>query len=419
MKILLLCKSDTTGGAAVVTFRLMNALRRRGIDAKMLVARKGSCSPYVAEAASPRRTKIPFLLERLRIFAANGFNRKTLFMIDTGDTGLPLSRHPWVKEADIICLNWINQGFLSLREICRIRKSGKKIIWTMHDMWNMTGICHHADTCSRYTGPEGECGDCPLIGEKSSPRDLSHRVWKKKRTLYSRCAITFVAVSGWLERTARRSSLMSGSDIRVIPNPFPIKEADGPALRRVSKGNKIRIVFGAARLDDPVKGLPVLVEATRILSSRYPEESRNMELVTFGGLKDPAALSGVAIPLHNHGTVSPDSIRDIYASADIVVSTSRWETLPGTLVEGQAWGCIPVCLDHGGQSDIVSHKSTGWLAPWAESDEKNAISIAEGIIWASRAGSDVRERMLENVLERFSEEAVADRYISLFREMTS
>lgn len=416
MKILLLCKSDTTGGAAVVTLRLMNALRRRGIDARMLVARKGSDSPYVAEAASPWRTKIPFILERLRIFMANGFNRRTLFMADTGGDGLPLHRHPWVKEADVVCLNWINQGFLSLREIYRLRKSGKKIIWTMHDMWNMTGMCHHADTCPRFKSPEGECGNCPMMGKRSSSSDLSHRIWKKKKALYSGCPITFVAVSGWLRQMAQKSSLMSESDIRVIPNPFPIGET---ASRPRRDDGKIRIVFGAARLDDPVKGLPVLVEATRILSSKYPEESRNMELVTFGGLKNPEALSGIAIPLHNHGMVPPDRIRDIYASADIVVSTSRWETLPGTLVEGQAWGCVPVCLDHGGQSDIVSHKSTGWLAPWAESDEENALSIAEGIIWASRAGSDVRDRMLENVRERFSEEAVADRYISLFREITS
>lgn len=40
MKIALICKSDSTGGAAVVTFRLMNALRANGMDARMIVTEK-------------------------------------------------------------------------------------------------------------------------------------------------------------------------------------------------------------------------------------------------------------------------------------------------------------------------------------------------------------------------------------------
>ncbi len=68
MKVVLLCKSDAVGGAAVVTFRLMNALRKRGIDARMLVAQKSTASPYVDEAAHGLRRMMPFLSERLRIY---------------------------------------------------------------------------------------------------------------------------------------------------------------------------------------------------------------------------------------------------------------------------------------------------------------------------------------------------------------
>lgn len=110
MKIALICKSDSTGGAAVVTFRLMNALRANGMDARMIVTEKKSGSPHVIEAASQNKSLVPFLAERLRIFAGNGFNRKTLFRIDTASDGLPLHRIPFVREADVICLNWVNQG---------------------------------------------------------------------------------------------------------------------------------------------------------------------------------------------------------------------------------------------------------------------------------------------------------------------
>ena len=40
MKIAIINKSDLNGGAAVVSYRLMNALREHGVDAKMLVTEK-------------------------------------------------------------------------------------------------------------------------------------------------------------------------------------------------------------------------------------------------------------------------------------------------------------------------------------------------------------------------------------------
>lgn len=418
MKIALICKSDSTGGAAVVTFRLMNALRANGMDARMIVTEKKSSSPHVIEAASQNKSLVPFLAERLRIFAGNGFNRKTLFRIDTASDGLPLHRIPFVREADVICLNWVNQGVVSLKGIRKLAALGKPLVWTMHDMWNMTGICHHAGYCQKFLAPRGECGDCPLLEHKASKNDLSHKVWKHKRNLYDSVNINFVAVSTWLADTARKSSLMHDSDIYVIPNAFDTTTISLPTKTAVS-GNRdsARIIFGAARIDDPVKDHHTLVEATKILADKYPQEAKRLELVTFGSLKDPDALKGVAIRHTHLGRISPEEIRDIYESGSVVVSTSEWETLPGTLIEGQAWGCVPVALDHGGQPDIIDHLSTGYLAPWSDNRKENALRIAEGILWGINNRNSVIQIMQQSVIEKFAENTVAEKYIRLFRKL--
>ncbi len=418
MKIALICKSDSTGGAAVVTFRLMNALRANGMDARMIVTEKKSGSPHVIEAASQNKSLVPFLAERLRIFAGNGFNRKTLFRIDTASDGLPLHRIPFVREADVICLNWVNQGVVSLKGIRKLAALGKPLVWTMHDMWNMTGICHHAGYCQKFLGPRGECGDCPLLEHKASKNDLSHKVWQHKRNLYDSVNINFVAVSTWLADTARKSSLMHDSDISVIPNAFDTTTISLPTKTAVS-GNRdsARIIFGAARIDDPVKDHHTLVEATKILADKYPQEAKRLELVTFGSLKDPDALKGVAIRHTHLGRISPEEIRDIYESGSVVVSTSEWETLPGTLIEGQAWGCVPVALDHGGQPDIIDHLSTGYLAPWSDNRKENALRIAEGILWGINNRNSVIQIMQQSVIEKFAENTVAEKYIRLFRKL--
>ena len=194
MKLVIINKSDSRGGAAVVSFRLMKELRKKGVEASMLVAEKLTSDPDVHLAASPKALSRAFRRERLHIFLRNGFNRKDLFKADIADTGVPLAAHPLVKDADVVMLGWINQGLLSLSEIEKIAAM-KPVVWVMHDMWCATGICHHAGRCEGFLN---ECGDCRLLHFCKGRNDLSHRAWRRKSELYGNADITFVAVSNWL-----------------------------------------------------------------------------------------------------------------------------------------------------------------------------------------------------------------------------
>ncbi|MDE6652684.1 MAG: glycosyltransferase [Paramuribaculum sp.] len=202
MKVALVCNSDLLGGAAMVTYRLMQALRHQGVDARMIVYTKLSEDKEVKLVGSRFMRGIFFMAERVKIMMNNRFNRKNLFKVSIANVGYPLHRHPWIKKADVVCLSWINQGLLSLKGIRTLAKMNKPIVWTMHDMWNCTGICHHAYECTRF---KDECGFCPLL-ESDKPDDLSHKVWKEKKKLYDTVPINFVAVSNWLAKRCAESS---------------------------------------------------------------------------------------------------------------------------------------------------------------------------------------------------------------------
>lgn len=414
MKVVIINKSDQTGGAAVVSRRLMLALRAEGVDARMLVCEKLTASPFVELAASPQRIHASFLTERLKIYAANGFDRSTLFKMDTCSDGLPLWRHRLVKEADVICLGWINQGMLSFSGLCRLIDSGKPIVWTMHDMWNMTGICHHAGHCRHF---EDHCGNCPLLGRKASATDLSSSVWRKKHDIYAAGAISFVAVSRWLREKAMQSSLLSGQEVCVIPNPFSVLV---DVSRSDKNDGKMCILMGAARLDDTVKGLPLLVEATKILASRNPDLASRLELLTFGGVKDPQALKDFGIRHRHLGHIgNARNLAETYAGADLVVSSSLYESWGATLAEGQAYGCVPVSFDRGGQGDIIDDGLTGVLVPFDDNPDKAAAALAEGIVRGVELASDpaVKVRMRRSVEEKFGFSSVANRYMELFNTL--
>lgn len=412
MKVAIINRSDSLGGAAVVSRRLMEALRGAGVQADLLVLDRREKMSGVHRVNDRLRARLSFLLERLQIFMGNGRSRENLFKADTAGFGVPLHRDPIVSEADVVCLAWINQGMLSLRGIEQIAALGKPVVWIMHDMWCCTGICHHAGECEGFTG---ECGLCPLLGRKASTGDLSHRIWRRKKRLNSRLNITYVAVSHWLQERCRTSSLLRQARVEVIPNAFP-----PTPYRPHDKGkDKIIILIAAARLDDPVKGLPVLTEAASRLRMNAPQVAARMQFIAVGALKNPATLDDFPLPVEKTGVVDSGTLASLYRRAHIVVSSSLYETLPGTLVEGQAYGALPVAFDRGGQADIITDGITGVLVPWdADPAARLAAGLLRGVeMVSSTPWDELQQRLADSVRQRFDSAHVAAKYIRLFEQL--
>lgn len=408
MKVTLINHSDSLGGASVVTFRLMEALRASGIDANMLVKHSTTGSPHVTVAATAMQRRIPFIKEHLRILAHNGLSRSDLFKVSTATDGLPLSRHPMVQDADIVILNWINQGMLSLDEIAHIAKA-KPVVWIMHDMWNVTSLCHHAGVCDRFTT---HCNKCPLLNGAAGAHDLSYRIFDRKKRLYDSADITFVAVSSWLEEKARISALTRGRHIEMIPNTFDASRfTSTPAYSRAKlglpEGKKI-ILFCAARIDDPVKNLPLAIDALNLLAGSHAED---IMAVFVGNMRHSGALDRLSLPhIHTALVSDPELMRSYMAHADVVLSTSHYESFGATLLEGQASGAVPVGLVHDGRADIIADGISGYAA------SENADSVAQAIDRAlSRPISPER---LQHAASRFDYRNIAARYTVLFEKLS-
>ncbi len=402
MKVTLVNHSDTLGGASVVTVRLLEALRRAGVDARMLVIHKTSDSPHILKTGSALARKAAFLAEHAYIFANNGFSYGNVFKVSVAKAGLPIHNHPWVKDADIVCLNWVNQGMLSFSGIEKIEAP---IVWTMHDMWNMTGICHHADKCDGFLRG---CGCCHELGRASGPDDISRRCFIAKEKLYQKKKIHFVAVSRWLHDLCEQSPAMNGQPLSVIPNAFPIDEFHAwPKKSRLDERlpDGPLIAMGAARLDAPIKGLDLAIDALNRLTGT------DAKAVFFGAIRNPRAFDALRIPFVHLGSIPQSRISEILSHTSVLLSSSHYETLPGTLVEGMAAGAYPVAFDHGGQSDIIDHLHTGYLARYADTAD-----LAAGIRIGLSAPPD-RDAQHRAVAARFAADVIAGRYINLFNDI--
>jgi len=411
MRVLIVNTSELTGGAAVASSRLTDALNRNGVEAKMLVRDKQSEKASTLVLSQRWRLRWSFLWERFCIWWANRWRLQGLWTVDIANAGVDITRLSAFREADVIHLNWINQGLLSVTQLQRILASGKPVVWTLHDLWPVTGICHHTDECTRY---HSHCHDCPQLYAPAA-HDLSWHVFGQKQKAYATRRITFVAVSEWTAQRARESALLQGHDIVVIPNALPVDRfrlQDKQEARQVLgiAQEAAVIIFGAARIDHPLKGFSRLLEA---LKKVLEHESRPLHLLLFGTLKDPSWLERIPVPYTAAGHVEDaETLNRLYAAADVAVCASDYETFGQTLVEALACGCTPVSFDRGGQTDIIHHQHNGYLARFGDTDD-----LANGICWALREKIPSAQ-LHEDACRRFSNEAVARQHIELYESLT-
>jgi glycosyltransferase involved in cell wall biosynthesis len=410
MRVLIVNTSDRTGGAAVAANRLMMALNNHGVKVKMLVRDKISDSLTIVALPKSPLLHWNFLWERFVIYCRLHFSRKHLFEIDLANTGSDITRLPEFQEADVIHLHWINQGMLSLGTIRKILRSGKPVVWTMHDIWPATGLCHVTLGCRYFTSV---CHQCRLLPGGGSDNDLSTSVWRKKERMLDGESIFFVACSRWLAGEAKASGLLKGQKITSIPNPIDThvyKPGDRmEARRRLGlKEDRQYILFASQRATNENKGMDYLIEACRQL-----HDLPQVTVLILGGHAEEVApqLSLDAVPL---GYVNDERrIVEIYQAADVFVLPSLSENLPNTIMEAMACGLPCVGFRVGGIPEEIDHKRNGYVAEY-----RNACDLANGIRWVlTSAKSDELSRdCVRKVTQNYSQQSVALRYIDVYEQ---
>lgn len=410
MNVLIISKSDIHGGAAIASYRLMNALRSEGENARMLVSEKRSDNPNVIQVGRKFNNKWNFYRERGEIFLHNRLSREYLFDVSIANTGISVTEIDEFRDADVIHLHWINQGMLSIKEIDKILQSGKKIVWTMHDMWPFTGICHHAGNCNHY---ETDCGMCPYL-KNASEKDLSNYIFKKKKRVYSKENITFVACSEWLKKLAEKSPLSEGHKIIAIPNPIDTdlyKPMDKLSVRRKLNLpiDKKLLLFAAAKASDPRKGTDYLVNASKLIAA----DNKDKFLFLIVGNQGAEIAERLSIPSLCMGYVDSHSMPEVYNAADVYITPSLQENLPNTIMEAMSSGTPCVGFNIGGIPEMISHKLTGYVAEY-----KNTEDLANGIDWTLfEADSEALEQnSREKVLISYEQSIIATLYKNIYEE---
>jgi glycosyltransferase involved in cell wall biosynthesis len=413
MKILHISKSNS-GGAGRAAYRLHQGLQKMGINSQMLVQNKfGDDGSVLCPETQLKKAMAKLeILNRLDKLPLKFYPKRSPDLFSPQWTPDTIAPEVARITPDLINLHWVGQGYVKIETLSKLNKP---LVWTLHDMWPLTGGCFYSADCDRYTN---SCGSCPQLGSNRD-RDLSWWVWKRKVKAWRNLNLTIISPSIWLAKCASSSSLFSNFRVEVIPHGIelqtykPIKQQLAREIFNFSK-NKQLVLFGAiSATSDRRKGFELLQLALQKLSKSGWKDK--IELIVFGA-STPKNPPDLGFKTHYLGHLYDNtSLTILYSAADVMVVPSYQESFGQTASESLACGLPVVAFNATGLKDIVDHQENGYLAkPY------NVEDLAQGIIWV--LGDKNRHQKLclsarEKAEQEFTLELQARRYLSLFTDI--
>jgi len=415
MNILNINTQDVFGGAAHAAYGIHTRLNENGHHSRMLVGKKDSRDDNIRETTvgpNGRRNLFSTFLDR----SAGFFSGMSYHLFGCPDmesaphpSSMAILRDPWLRNADIVNLHNIHGGYFDLfllPEIC----SAKATVWTLHDMWAVTGHCAHSYDCDRW---KVECGNCPHPGTYPPVRkDNTRVVLKRKKDVYSRSDMVLVAPSRWLKDIVARS-ILSNKKCELIYNGvdhrFFMNHEKGPSreLLRLPSGKKILFFAAHDGLANGFKGGNYVKEAL----DRLP--GRREILVLVGGDSRSFSETFNGTEIRHLGQLSKELLPYYYSASDLFLLPSIADNCPLVALEAMACGTPVIAFRTGGIPELVSHNSTGYIAGHGDVEE-----FAEGIeLFLSDEGRLDKAGKISrmSVEEKFTLDIQVRKYLELFK----
>jgi glycosyltransferase involved in cell wall biosynthesis len=166
-------------------------------------------------------------------------------------------------------------------------------------------------------------------------------------------------------------------------------------------------LLAVARIDDPAyKGLDTCVHAAVLAAQRTAVK---LDIVGAGPAEhDLAAIvdtAGASEIVELRGAVDDETLRRLYARADLAVLLSRFER--GIRARGEGLGIVPLeagaagtpaaVSDVGGTRDTVVEGSTGWLLPPGDAMSLSSVilELADDLSISTRMGANAKRFVRE------------------------
>jgi glycosyltransferase involved in cell wall biosynthesis len=388
-------------------YKLHEAFLRVGIDSKFVVFDSKIKNSLVKEISSLPKRIHAIVYNKYHSWLRNKIKPGSYLFSNPIYWGIDISGFQFVKDADIIYLHWVVGGFLSIGTIEKLLQTQKPLVVFLHDMWPITGGCHHSFDCDNY---KSGCHSCPMFKSDDGRSVAINQLKKKMMLAQIHLNLYFIAPSKWLFDCAIHSLATKKENVLLVPHLYSgkvfYKKSRQKCLNKFSlPANKIIIGFGSLNaISNPFKGLKFLIEAIYQLKEFYNQEE--IILVIFGASGQEERLSLPFQSVWLERIIDQNSLADLYNCFNVFVTPSLAESFGMTALESIACGTPVACFDVGGLRDVVQHKKTGYKSIY-----KDSIDLAHGIKFCI---DQLPEVVVSN---NFSETNVVNKHVQIFNSI--
>ncbi len=337
MRILHLATS-LSGGAGIAARRICEAQQEAGLNSRILAGGISSESKLKAHERILEVSKLRASLSSFNTVFQSAFLQKDDRLVTSFSVNQPVLNELNLSEFDLVHLHAF-YNLLNYKSMLHISKNLPLVV-TMHDQRFFTGGCHYSFNCFQYNST---CADCPqtrrsldFIPEKTLIRNYG--------ILLEAENISFISPSSWLMERAKSSKLIGRFQHHQVYNPVPQDFVSGES--RITHGKVLNIGFVSQNINNPYKGLKVLMDALSKV-----ELKRNIHLRIFGSGKLEYELSNSEITQVNFENDKSASVA--YKSCDLIIVPSEQDNLPSVVSEALMCGVPVIGSNIGGIGEIL------------------------------------------------------------------
>ncbi len=293
-------------------------------------------------------------------WAENGEEVSLITFARTGQDTYPLHRAVQRIGLDLVgpSHNWAGAVVNNIRRVLRLRK-------VLRSLQPDVVVSFMTETNVLAVLAAIPCALPVVVGERTSPD--AHRLttpWSGLRRYAYRRAAAVVAqtesIAAWLRDE------VPGARIHFIPNPVRVNvdvEPDAIANVAMAVCRDYKTVLAVGRLSKE-KGFDLLLRAFSATSGKHPD----WRLVVLGEGQERLPLErlardlGVADRILIPGFSKTPHV--VMGQAELFVLSSRYEGMPGALLEAMACGCPCISFNcRAGPAELIEHGTNGWLVP--------------------------------------------------------
>jgi glycosyltransferase involved in cell wall biosynthesis len=394
--------TSITGGAGIAAWRLHNALCKSGYNSK-IITKYGTATDNkhavvgntnLLKKASEKLGMLPAWKKNKEEALKNKPDGFELFSLP--DASIDLSTHDWVKNADILHLHWVSDGYFNLEKLFKLNK---KVVWTLHDMNPFTGGCHHADGCLQF---ENSCAQCPQLHVSKQPMATEALYYKLKSIQNLKNTLQIISPSKWLLQLSEKSKLFSSCTHHHFHNLIDNAYSWLPTSEcRKTLGiplDESMVLFVANDVNNKRKGIQYVIDAALKGSHSF-----------YAIGKPDANLPG---SIRQLGYLNVHQMKLWYGAANVFILPSLAENFPNTICESLLCGTPVVAFNVGGIPELIN-ESNGKLVNEFNTDQFcNAI---DSVVWLSKNVN--RETIALKAKINLSDADTLQRHINLYNQM--